>query len=63
MRGIDEEKLLRRTLGDNETYPNAVKTGIAIGDALLKFKARLLGWRRYFGAPTRALRHSHKSLR
>ena len=63
MREIDGEKLLRRTLGDNETYPNALKTGIAIGDLLSKFKARLLGLRRYFGALPRGLGHSHKSPR
>lgn len=67
MRKIDEEMLLKRCLGDNETYPNAVHTGIVIGDGLLHAKAWVSAmWRRaqaFIATLPRGLRHSQKSQR
>ena len=64
MQKIDEEILLKRHLGDNETYPNAVHTGIVIGDELLHAKAWMSAmWRRvqaFIATLPRGLRHSHK---
>jgi hypothetical protein len=67
MRKLDEEKLLKRCLGDNETYPGAVNTGIAIGDGLLKAQAWLSAmWHRageLIAALPMALRQSQRWLR
>jgi hypothetical protein len=38
---MDEQTLLKRFFDDNELYPDAMNTGIAIGDGLLKAQARL----------------------
>jgi hypothetical protein len=43
MREIDEDMLLKRFFDDNETYPDAMNTGVAIADGLLKAGAWLSG--------------------